>query len=224
MGGQKVWADDKRVWADEPDSPRVNEAYRLLFSDPDRAYGQLLALADGGSIMSMVYLGWMFRDGIGRKADFPEAEYWFKRVADSGALIGTSYLGELYQIHGDHNKAREIFSIGAAQEYVPAMYLLGRMYVFGSGGFRDDAKGRALLEKCAALGYLRAKAALANMLMRGSDGFRGRIKGLWNGFRFMREAIQLYKHDPDNEAIKPFLNPRPRKSRPKKLWSRRNRL
>jgi uncharacterized protein len=192
-----------KVWAEEPDPRRFEDAQRLLRSDPNRAYSELRTLADRGSIMSMVYLGWAFAEGTGRAADFSQAEYWLKRAFDTGSLLGMFYLGSLYHRHGDLKKACEIWSGGVDKEYAPAIYWLAYIHMKDQGELRDMKKGRQLLEKAAALGHLYARASLGQYMLRGSDGLFGRLKGLGVLLSVLAEAVPLMLRDRNNQRLKP---------------------
>jgi TPR repeat protein len=69
----------------ESDLDALRRAYDDLRSDPSRALLQLRDLADRGSVMSMIYLGYARGKGIGSPVDLAEAEKWFKGAYDAGS-------------------------------------------------------------------------------------------------------------------------------------------
>ena len=161
---------------DEPDLTRLNEAYKLLETDPAKAVKELQGLAELGSLLSMLYLGWAYQKcaGIG---DIKQAEIWFRRAYEKGSRLAIYHLGHLYLKQQEYAKAHEIFSAGATMDYAPAIYCLGQMYMDGAGISKQPDKARTLLERATALGHVFAKRSLARLLMSGRFGFFSIFKG-----------------------------------------------
>jgi TPR repeat protein len=67
------------MWENEPDIDELC-LHASLSTDPTRALAGLRALAGRGSVMSMVYIAYAYRTGIGTKIDLTQAEEWHRRA------------------------------------------------------------------------------------------------------------------------------------------------
>lgn len=155
--------------AKEPDPKRLNNAYRLLRRDPSRALGELRLLVEQGSQMSMLYIGDIYKRGLGTSNDPDEAERWYRRLASSDSVLGYYALGRLYLAQGRYVDARSAFEQAAERGYVPAVHFLGRMYFAAQGVQKDTNKGEELLIRAANAGSVLAKSGLASFYLRSAD-------------------------------------------------------
>jgi TPR repeat protein len=137
-----------------------------------------LTLAKEGSPMSMVYLGYIYMNGIGRPPDIPEAERWFGMAADAGSVEAYYSLGNLYARSNRWREAREAYAIAGAKDYGPALNRLGRMYWWGQGVEKDYSRAKRYLERASEAGHLGGRVALAHLLMRNTDSWKIKVRGL----------------------------------------------
>lgn len=162
----------------EPDLDKLDGAYDLLSRDPKRALVELLALAENGSQLSMLYVGEIYAKGLGVSVDLNEAEKWFARLASHDSAFGYFALGKLYLKQARYVDARDAFERAVRKRYVPAMQFLARMYVHGSGGPRHLKRAEELLLLGARSGSVLAKAYLGSFYL-GRNGARNKLRGLW---------------------------------------------
>jgi TPR repeat protein len=189
-------------WEGEPDLDRLRLAYELRGTEPARALEEFKYLAGIGSVNSMVYLGEIFRDGIGTPVDIDESEKWFEKAWASGNISGLLHLGGLYLGKEQYEKAENVFKMAADRNYPPGIYWLARIYLRGPERFRDQKAGIDLLERASSLGHVHAKRDLSKYLLHGSSGILGRIRGL--GFRVILffDVFRIALHDPASQKLK----------------------
>jgi TPR repeat protein len=90
---------------------------------------QLLAFF--GSTEARVSLGWRYREGEGVPQDFSKAAFWFEKASKSGSAKAQYDLGILryYSLGSGEGPAgaRELFEQASAQNYAPAITMLGQI-------------------------------------------------------------------------------------------------
>jgi TPR repeat protein len=127
--------------------------------------------ADGGQLMAMSYLGWMYYDGKGVPADTGEAVKWFRRAADRGHAAGLDNLGVMYMRgHGvsqDYSEAKRLFDRAAALGNTDAMGGLGYIYQNGLGVTRNDAEAVRWFRRAADAGDAYGMSSLGVMYRDG---------------------------------------------------------
>ena len=166
-------------WLREPDKDQLVRAVTILDSRPADALPIFQNLAKVGSATSMLYVGYIYRDGLGRPADTSEAEKWFRMAADAGSIIAYHSLGNLYGSSKRWRDAREAFAIAGAKDYGPALNQLGRMYAAGLGVEKDARRAIQYFERASAEGHLPGRIALGRLLMRDSGSRIERARGLF---------------------------------------------
>lgn len=186
----------------EPDLFRLKAASDAIATNPEWALGELMALAEQGSVLSMIHLGCSFRDGLGGKVDTIQATRWFERAKDCGSLLGSFYLGSLYWRLEDYDKAEVELSSSADKDYMQSIYWLGRFYIYGPEGRRDVAKGLNFLRKGAKMGHIFAKRDLGSLLMGGAEGMFGRVNGLLIFISGIMEARRTAARDPSSQRLR----------------------
>ena len=131
-------------WSKEPDLEHLREAQGLLASNPEQALVELKALADRGSIMSMLYIADSYKRGTISKIDLAQAEHWYRRAMNAGSLLGSYELGRLYYQMKNYPNAEEAFRVGERKDYPPSLHALGLMHLKGFGFEKDVSKARDL--------------------------------------------------------------------------------
>jgi len=112
----------------EPEAERLTLAYKKLECDPAQAISTMTGMAERGSLMSMLYLGYAYRNGTGVSLDTGCAERWFKRAAEAGFTRAYYELGRMYLDASEYSRARAELETAAARGFVPAVHFLGRMH------------------------------------------------------------------------------------------------
>jgi TPR repeat protein len=197
-----TFSDDVADLSVEPDLAGFRDAQNLLPNNPSAAVQMLEDLAGAGSRRSMVELGWQYASGKTVKKDLAKAKYWYERSLESGAIDATYYLGRLFIMLDDPERAVETFRLGAKLGYAPSMNLLGTMYCVGKGVARDVPQSIELFTQAAALGSLPARRNLAAILVRGRGGARRILEGWRLYFSLWRDVPATVARDPLGDAIK----------------------
>jgi len=167
----------------ESDFHRLETACALMETDPQRGLLDLEDLAEAGSLLAMVHLGWALENGTGANVDSKAAEVWLRRAYERGSDVASYYLGHVYLRRHDHSRAKEVFAGGVSMNYPPSMYCLGEMYLHGTGISKQPDKALAIFEKASSMGHVFAKRKLAGLLMSGRFGIFNIARGvaLWAG-------------------------------------------
>lgn len=169
----------------EPDRDRLTAALTLVPTEPARAFAELLALSDAGSLVATNAVGERYYWGIVAPKDREEGERWFKRAFELGSRRGLLNYGlALFRRHA-YAEAAAVFGQGAADDWAPALYWLARLQVPQLGLLKGVRRARPMLERAAELGSPAAKGRLAALM---SAGFLG-LKRISEGIRMMNEYM-----------------------------------
>jgi len=189
-------------WDTEPNLHRLREAHDLLAKDPMRALSELQALADQGSVMSMVYLGYAYKNGIGVGVDPSKALAWYEHAARSGSVLGLYGLGLMSLDMKQYQKAKESFKAAVALEHPPSMNMLGKMYYTGLGCKKNIQTAKDLYQRSAALGHVFAKRNLAILLMRGKFGLSKILPGVALFLLSLKEGFAVSYSDEFSDRLR----------------------
>ena len=139
--------------------------------DVERADSYFQEAAKLGNTMAMVNLGEIYRQGLGGKTDEELAASYYKKAADLGDTTGIYLLGCSYG-DGMGVEKNDFFyykfcydaALGGNQE---AMCRIGRFYITGELGFKDESKGAEWYQKAADTGSVEALYILATLYRDG---------------------------------------------------------
>lgn len=95
--GDRLGENIQREWDEDPQAPELWDALRLFKDDPATALARLTALADSGSALAMVYLGWCHYKGRWRAQDPPQALQWLTTAERAGHLHAGHWLSRIYR-------------------------------------------------------------------------------------------------------------------------------
>lgn len=168
--------DPKVDWLREPDLNQLKHARQISKQYPARAKRELEALAERGSVLSMLDLGRLHAEGIGTAPNRAEGERWFRRAANTGSARAYYFLASLYLEQERFEEAKDAVVVAADKNFVPAIYLLGTMYLSGLGVPRDVSTAVELLSRASKAGSVFATGALSRIL-RHSENLSDRIRG-----------------------------------------------
>lgn len=189
------------IWNKEPDIDRLRAAYELLSADPQRARHEFQSLADQGSLMSLVYLAYIYADGIGTPADLTKAEELYRRAYAGGSTTARFRLGRLYWTMKNYKSARDLFEIGAAQRDPRSMYWLARGYLLEKDREHRD-RAMQLLKQASSTGHVQSELTLARTMMTGHLGVKSIFCGFWRSIRIAFLGGKLAVFDPKNPALR----------------------
>jgi hypothetical protein len=166
---------------------------------PETSLTALQYAAEGGHPVAQWRLGRMYANGDGVTQDDLRAFEYFSRIANAhaedspsapqAAIVANAFvaLGRYYlagipnsKINADPDRAREMFSYAASYfGNADAQYDLGRLYLKGVNGSRDDFRyGARWLGLAAQKGQHQAQALLGQMLFNGEQLPRQPARGL----------------------------------------------
>jgi uncharacterized protein len=164
--------NDQEVIDRDPEHDALVETERMWRRDPEAAFPELAALAERGSVWSMLLLGYAYQVGKGVTADPLQAESWYRRASEHGCRQAQLRLGWIYDQRNDDAKSELIYAVGAAEHWAPAMYYLARVKLRQPTSAEQLGQVRALLEQASALGDLGAQIELAHLFVRGRFGWQ----------------------------------------------------
>ena len=126
--------------------------------------------AANGSVIAIVWLGYLHEIGKGAPLDLVEAERYYRQATDAGSGNGPHYLGNLLLRADRTADAVAAFEIAASRGFSPAIYRLGALHEHGHGVPKDEAKAEILYREAAKFGNLWARRKIAVRMMKGVDG------------------------------------------------------
>lgn len=166
-----IWAGEEALLRREPDPERLHRAAGLLQGAPEQAVAEFQALTEIGSVLSMIYLGHAFRNGVGTGRDLDKSEEWYRLGSDRGSALAAGILGAYYYDTARYSLAETYFKISADRNYLPAIFRLGKFYLDAPSGNQQLAKARSYLKAAAARGHVVAKRVLGGLLLRENSVF-----------------------------------------------------
>lgn len=183
-------ANDAEIWCAEREQKQVAAAIELDGVDRVSAFHEFLALAERGSLWSMVRVGYHYQVGRGTSLDIEKAEHWYRLAVDGGVQQAQLRLGKLYWCRKDFARAAEVYQVGAGQKWSPAMYRLAQCKLAMSRSRQTLSEARQLLEAASEKGDLGAELYLASLITRGRFGLRQIPRG-WRRFREADRKISI---------------------------------
>ncbi len=122
---------------------------------PDTNYDTALYYYDkaiaGGSAFGLFRLGWLYKEGLGVKADHSKAVTFLEKAMVAGSSAACVELASLYELEGNPAKAVELLNKAASENSAQAISKLSEMYLRGEGVTQDFSKAKALEEQAARL-------------------------------------------------------------------------
>jgi len=166
--------DAQGEWAREPNLATLRSAHGHLRDDPRQALAEFGALANSGSIMSLVYIGDIFEEGLGVERSPLKAEEFYRRAFEQGSA--------------EKNDPR-------------SMYWLAFSFLKDSRNRDQFDKAVQQLERASSLGHLHSTRKLGKILMAGHLGFGKFLYGLRIYVSTAFRAAQLAVDDPTSDDL-----------------------
>jgi uncharacterized protein len=199
----KRMLDDDELMARDPDGERASKAYHLLSTDASQALAELKALANGGSAMSMLYLGYAYGEKLGANVDYAEAVRWYKSAYEKGSFTALISLGMIYfDKRTDYREAERFFSEGVSNNDGQSMYWLGRIYLFDATNKIQLERVRSLWEDAAARGQVLAKYGLGLLFVKARYGLKNVPKGFWLCLMALADGFKIALRDPADRRLR----------------------
>lgn len=186
------WRDaqlnDGYLIRNDPQREALVAASELQNSDAKAALSRFLALAEGGSVWSMIHIGVAYgRGSDGASKNHTEAERWLRLAAEHGSCRARIYLANLYVMQSDFAAGEKVLQPCLAEGLAPAMYTMARVKLKQRPRTAERSEeARVLLEQASALGDLGAQWDLSRYMVRGRFGWH-RIR---QGFQLGLDACK----------------------------------
>lgn len=191
--------DDHELSKQEPDLERLRHAHALLSTNVPQALTELEALAERGSITSMLYLAHAYVRG--GNPDIARAEEWYRSAYEKGSSSALYNLGSFYYKKGDFFEAEKIFLDGYSKKDAPSMYWLATIYLVDPKHRDKFNQAKDLLENAIVLGNVSAKHGLGLLMMKGRYGLKNFPRGLWLFLGGMVDAFMVTCRDPSSRRL-----------------------
>ncbi len=141
----------------------------------------------------------MYQTGTGTPRNLDQAREWYERAKRDSRGEAEFYLGTLFRTGHDDVRALEAFQNAARAGYAPAMYHLGRLYLFGDGVQADEEMAFRYFREAAKHGHLFAQRNIARRMISGRDGVLRIPRGVVAMLAVFYRAMRLGWNDPDSE-------------------------
>jgi TPR repeat protein len=172
------------VFSSEANSTRLREIYALSQSRPSDAFVQFLALAEQGSVWSMIQIGHAYEVGRGVRVDRVQAEHWYTKAYEEGSDYGLLRGSVLAARRGDVASARAMLEQGVARGLARAMAYLAWLELKFSRGERGRRRARELYERAITLGDFDARVSFGRAMAHGRFG----LAAIPEGFRRLQKT------------------------------------
>lgn len=138
----------------------------------EQELAQILPQARQGSLPAQLRVGVMLRDGLGTKADYRGARFWFEQAAKRGLPKAQYFMGDIYDrglgVRQDYIRAAEWYRVAAGFGRSPeAEYALGELYYYGRGVPQQFDAAITWYRRAAEKGLPSAQYVLASMYENG---------------------------------------------------------
>lgn len=148
-----------------------------------------------GLAASMSQLGYIYLYGKGVPKNTEKSYSWFKRAADRGNAYAQFQLAGLC-FHGTEcierntRLAAEILAESAAQDFTPALFNLGTMYLTGTGVTQDFTAAAHFFKRAAKQGHPQAQTNLGVMYAYGLGVPKDMNKAIFHTRRASKHKVR----------------------------------
>lgn len=178
---------------------RLNNAKLLVAKDQKKAIEELEQLASSGSVLSMLYLGNLYK--YGANPDLSKSETWYRAAYERRALDGVAGLGIHYLNQNRFEDADRVFTEGMNDNDSVSTYYLARSFVLNPKSTKSYQDINDLYEKAIELGQVRAKNQLAFNLMKGHLGFQNIARGVYLYCSSVVDGFRIGIRDPNDRRL-----------------------
>jgi TPR repeat protein len=182
---------------------RIMTAYeRYKNENYSEAFQLFTALWDDGVYEAAIYLGDMYRRGLGAARNVDTARELYKEAASHGVELAQLRYAELSRSEGRYEDALQWYAKLAAAGNISAQYWLYVFYRDGKGVQADSQASTKYLEQAADGGHLYAMRDLSRRYLRGKYGTLGILKGIGMSLRGMTKFAFALANEPGSEKLR----------------------
>ncbi len=183
-------AIDHALMFRQQDRPQSIAEWNLVFKDPRQestlppdkieldstaarksAFDYTLEAAEGGDVIAMSNLAYMYAKGTTVEKDDVESIRWYKKAAEKGHMTSQYNLGVIYAkgrgVQQDYVESLKWYKMAAEQGDVTAQSTIAMMYAKGIGTDKNQLEAVKWYKKAASQEHLNSMYTLANMYMKG---------------------------------------------------------
>lgn len=165
------------------------------YSEAFRLYREI---ADTGNAEAQLFLGFMYRQGLGTNADLEKAEEWFKKAQERSADLALFFLGDIKERQGNFVEACSFYEQAVARGDLPSCHRLAMMHQRANQSFYDTKTAWNWAQTGASRGHIWSRI-LVGRLMWGGRLPGGKLRGarfvVTSLFDAMRIALKTGWHD-----------------------------
>lgn len=192
----------QREWDKEPFAGELWDALQARKHDRDTGIAMLTELAERGSVLAMMYLGYAQVSGDGDRDQSALGERWLIKSAEGGSIEGRFQLAHHYQRQGNWEKALRELKILTEGGYSPAMYALGLYLYRGELGDRSVPEALNYLRMARDTGHLPAMGLLSWIYRKEGYGLTGRLASHWHCLAKIPAVAWYLWHYPNSDKLR----------------------
>ncbi|MDB5581007.1 MAG: hypothetical protein JWR80_6183 [Bradyrhizobium sp.] len=192
-----------REWSEDPWAREIWHALQLIKADPPSGLAALEELAEAGSPLSMMHLGYIYLAGqFGVGKDLRLAEIWLRRSSNAGSVEGKFFLAKLLHIDGRPTEALSLYDQLASIGFAPATYNLGLQYYLGEVVKKDINKSLLYFEQADAAGHLHSRHWASHILMKDKQALSSWMRGLLKRLKLFIPMITTMRSYPASDRLR----------------------
>lgn len=189
-------------WSEEPDPRRLWDALHSLKANPLDALSMFEDLAEGGSRLSLVYMGDAYLYGRGVKENKGKGERLLRRASSLGSIEAVYTLARYYEGLKEFDRARIEFCKIANRGYSPALYMLGSFYYYGEGVKKDIDKAIYYWNLAESAGHLIAKQWIVWLYKHYKKGITFRIRAYAKQISLTFPLVVTKVRNPNSDRLR----------------------
>jgi TPR repeat protein len=190
------------IWAAEPDREAAEAVGKLLLQNPAQALSKLQDLADRGSVLSLIGLGYLFENGLSVQFDLSKAEEYYRRAFEKGSNIAAIRLVRMSVRAENYDEAEKILLVSAARNDPQSMYWLGKLYLRPATINEKLQPAVDWLQQAYSRGHQVAGVTLGGVLVKGYFGFWNIFRGVWMLIRGVFKVTYIGGKNLGDERLK----------------------
>lgn len=160
----------EKIWNKESKTSELRDVLTEYYTHPSSTLAKLKILAEEGSIMAPMYIGCMYRDGLGVDKNLDEAEVWLSKSVNLGNSQAKIHLCDIYDSRGNQELLFGALTDLANDDNPQAMTRLAVIYQKSAYADYDGNKVHDLLRRAHQLGNVWGTKMLAKFYATGKNG------------------------------------------------------
>jgi TPR repeat protein len=168
----------------------------------DVAHEKFEQLASVGEEKALLYLGWMYEQGLGCSVDEKQADVYYKKLCDMGDDSACYHSASLKFRHNDIPGALALFERAAESGHPSAAYWASAIYSGEGGYIQDSERATYYLEIAANLGHAFAKRDIAKKRVHEADQVYSKVIAVFQYLWCLLKGIAVIGKDADDLRVR----------------------